>query len=248
MKYIKKNIFKILYATFIILGLWYLLSFIINKPIIPYPHKVIIYIFSKNIIDIFIHINYSLFRIVTGILFALIIGYPLGILMGFYDRIDKILSPIVYLTYPVPKIALLPIIMLLFGLGNLSKILMIVLIIIFQIILASRDGVKSIENGIYDTFISLGAKKIDFFTDIVFPATISKVLTALRIAVGTTISVLFFTETFGTEHGMGYYIMDSWMRYNYIEMYSGIVILSFLGLFLFILLDFFEFLLCPWNK
>ncbi|HBM80177.1 MAG TPA: nitrate/sulfonate/bicarbonate ABC transporter ATP-binding protein [Clostridiaceae bacterium] len=68
-----------------------------------------------------------------------------------------------------------------------------------------------------------------------------------RVALGTSVSILFFTETFGTEYGMGYFIMDSWMRVNYVEMYSGIVILSIMGFGLFTLVDFIERQLCPWK-
>jgi NitT/TauT family transport system permease protein len=187
-------------------------------------------------------------RILFGIISALMLGYPLGLLMGFYKKIDKFLSPIIYLTYPIPKIALLPIIMLLFGLGNLPKIIMIVLIIIFQIILAARDGVKEIDDEVYHTLFSLGAKNWEIFTNVVIPATISKVLTSLRIAIGTSISVLFFTETFGTEYGMGFYIVDAWMRFNYVEMYGGILVLSIFGLLMFFILDLLEWILCPWNR
>jgi len=64
----------------------------------------------------------------------------------------------------------------------------------------------------------------------------------------TAISVLFFTETFGTQYGIGCYIMDAWLRVNYLDMYAGIVVLSTMGLMLFILLDFAERRLCAWNR
>jgi NitT/TauT family transport system permease protein len=64
----------------------------------------------------------------------------------------------------------------------------------------------------------------------------------------TAISVLFFTETFGTQYGMGYFIMDAWMRVNYLEMYSGIVVLSVIGLVLFISIDFVERHMCSWQS
>jgi len=247
MNKIRDNFFKIIYALLVFLSIWYFAAFIINRPIIPYPHEVIYELFHSNS-NIFLHLNYSIMRIFFGIIFALLFGYPIGLLMGFYDKFDKFLSPIIYLTYPIPKIALLPIVMLLFGLGNLPKVIMIVLIIIFQIILAARDGVKEIDKEVYHTLYSLGANNREIFINIVIPATLQKVITSLRIAVGTSISVLFFTETFGTQYGMGYFIVDSWMRFNYVEMYGGILVLSFLGLILFFILDFIEWILCPWNR
>ena len=73
-------------------------------------------------------------------------------------------------------------------------------------------------------------------------------ITSLRVAMGTAISVLFFTETFGTKYGMGYFIMDSWLRVNYLDMYAGIVVLSLIGLFLFGFLDLVENYFCKWKK
>ena len=64
----------------------------------------------------------------------------------------------------------------------------------------------------------------------------------------TAVSVLFFTETFGTQYGMGYFIMDAWLRVNYLEMYAGIVVLSAIGLLLFGLLDALEYLTCRWQR
>lgn len=85
------------------------------------------------------------------------------------------------------------------------------------------------------------------FTEIIVPASLSKVLTATRLALGTAVSILFFTETFGTEYGMGYFIMDSWMRVNYLDMYAGIVVLSFMGFCIFTAIDIAENYICSWQ-
>jgi NitT/TauT family transport system permease protein len=147
----------------------------------------------------------------------------------------------------VPKLALLPIIMLLFGLGETSKLIMIVLIIVFQIIITSRDAVKGIPTEIFRSLQSLGASRRQIFTEIIIPAALPEVLTATRLALGTAVSILFFTETFGTEYGMGYFVMDSWMRVNYLEMYAGIVVLSFMGFCIFSLIDITEKYICSWR-
>ncbi|MBQ2010045.1 MAG: ABC transporter permease subunit, partial [Selenomonadaceae bacterium] len=143
------------------------------------------------------------------------------------------LSPLVYLTYPVPKIALLPILMLLFGVGESSKITMIFLIIVFQVVVAVRDGIRAIPKETLYPLYSLGATFRDIFFEVLWPASLPKFITAVRVALATAISVLFFTETFGTKYGMGYFIMDAWLRVNYLEMYSGNVVLSHIGLIMF---------------
>lgn len=236
-----------LYSLVLVIIIWQAVAWLLNRPIVPYPGAVFV-----NILQIFtrqmeVHMFYSLGRILAGIAISFLLGVSLGFLMGYFPRIDKILSPLVYFTYPVPKIALLPIVMLLFGLGEESKLIMIVLIIVFQIIITARDAAKNIPQEIFRSLQSLGASRRQMFSEIIFPASLPEVLTATRLALGTAVSILFFTETFGTEYGMGYFVMDAWMRVNYLDMYAGIVMLSFMGFCLFIILDMAENYLCSWR-
>ncbi|KAA6332004.1 NitT/TauT family transport system permease protein [termite gut metagenome] len=137
--------------------------------------------------------------------------------------------------------------MLLAGLGDVAKISMIVLIILFQIIINVRDSLKNIPRESFLIVTSLGAGQWDMFRHIILPAILPDLLSTLRVAVGTAISVLFVTETYGTDHGMGYFIVDAWMRINYTDMYAGIVILSMTGFSLFLFMDLLEAWLCKWR-
>ncbi|MDR0871916.1 MAG: ABC transporter permease subunit [Prevotellaceae bacterium] len=194
------------------------------------------------------HISASSLRIIEGIAIALAIGVPLGLLLARSPKINKIGNPLLYFTYPIPKLALLPLIMLLFGIGEAAKITMIVLILVFQIIVAVRDAALHIPREDFHVLTSLGASKGQMLRHIVLPAVLPELLTSLRIATGTAISVLFFTETFGTDKGMGFYIVDAWMRLNYSEMSIGILALSLLGVLLFFLIDLLEKWVCGWKK
>ncbi len=236
-----------IYGTVIFFVLWQAVASWVGLPIIPPPGIVMANLLQIFLPQIAIHGCYSLWRILAGVFLGVLIGIPLGLCMGYFPRWDKLLSPLVYLTYPIPKIALLPVVMLIFGLDELSKILMIFLIIVFQVIVAVRDGVKSIPKETYYPLYSLGAGYLDVFREILIPASMPKFLTALRVAMATAVSVLFFTETFGTQYGMGYFIMDAWLRVNYLEMYSGIVALSSIGLTLFSTIDYLERKLCSWQ-
>ena len=236
-----------LYSFIVVIVLWWAVAGILTLPIVPSPYKVFLTIMVIFKSKMEIHVMYSLGRILAGIIISILVGVPLGFLMGYFNRVDKIMSPLIYFTYPVPKLALLPVVMLLFGLGEVSKLLMIILIIVFQIIISSRDAVKSIPEETFRSLQSLGASKLQTFTEIILPASLPEVLTATRLALGTAVSILFFTETFGTEYGMGYFIMDSWMRVNYLDMYAGIVILSFMGFCIFTAIDIAEGYVCSWR-
>lgn len=234
-------------AAAFLTGVWFVVAQIVALPIIPSPVLV-----AENLADIFmkyiaIHSIYSLWRIGAGLLFAIGVGLPLGVIMGYFPKADRFLSPLVYLTYPIPKIALLPILMLLFGVGESSKIVMIFLIIVFQVVVAVRDGIRSIPKETLYPLYSLGASFRDIFFEVLWPASLPKFITAIRVALATAVSVLFFTETFGTKYGMGYFIMDAWLRVNYLEMYSGIVVLSMIGLILFTTIDLIEQHACHWQ-
>lgn len=240
------GLWYIVAAAFLTL-IWFIISQIVKLPIIPSPILVV-----ENLAEIFmqyiaVHSIYSMWRIGAGLFMAIAIGLPLGVIMGYFPKTDRFLSPLVYLTYPIPKIALLPILMLLFGVGETSKIAMIFLIIVFQVVVAVRDGIRSIPTETYYPLYSLGASFREIFFEVLWPASLPKFITAIRVALATAISVLFFTETFGTKYGMGYFIMDAWLRVNYLEMYSGIVVLSCIGLILFTTIDLIEKYACHWQ-
>ncbi|MEG2291532.1 MAG: ABC transporter permease [Clostridium sp.] len=233
---------------FIILNiLWYIFSIIMNSRIVPKPHEIYMYLPKLFESDFQVHIIASLYRVVIGLLIAFAIGTLIGLLMGYSKRVNKLLNPLIYFTYPIPKTALLPVVMTIYGLGDGSKITLIVLISVFPIIVSIRDAVSNITSENYNPLISLGASKIQLFNYVTIPAILPEILTNIRLAIGTSFSVLFFAEAYGTSEGLGYFIQDAWSRINYIEMYSGIVMLSFLGLILFILIDFIESIVCRWK-
>lgn len=197
-------------------------------------------------INLGIHAIASACRMLEGLFIALLIAVPTGLLLANYPKINKICSPLLYFTYPVPKLALLPVVMLLLGIGEAAKIAMIVMILVFQLIVSIRDAALHIPREDFHVLISLGANKRQILRWITLPAILPETLTAIRVAIGTAASVLFFTETFGTDKGMGFYIVDSWMRLAYGEMYAGIFVLSLLGFILFFTIDILEKRVCKW--
>ncbi len=234
---------------FIILNiLWYIFSLIMNSRILPSPLK--IYANLPNLLknNFYIHIFASLYRVGIGLLIAFIIGITIGLIMGYSDKVNKLLNPLIYFTYPIPKMALLPIAMTLGGLGDVSKITMIVLITVFPIIVSVRDAVINISKENYNMLLSLGAKRLELFYHVTFPSILPDILTNMRLSIGTAFSILFFSEGYGTSKGVGYFIQDAWSRINYIDLYSGILILSILGLILFILIDYIENIVCRWKR
>lgn len=228
--------------------LWYLLAVLIQSPMLVNPLTVYKTMGTSLQTGMWVHMSASLIRILEGLFLSLLIGIPTGLLMANYPRLNKVMSPLLYFTYPVPKLALLPVVMLLMGIGEWAKITMIVLILVFQIIVATRDATLHIPREDFHVFISLGARKRQMLRWVTLPAILPEILTALRVAIGTAVSVLFFTETYGTDRGMGFFIVDSWMRLAYNDMYTGILMLSLIGFVLFFLIDLLEEYSCRWKR
>ncbi len=245
---IKKYI-GVFIAIPILIFMWYMLYLIVDSRIVPNPFDVfkMLPIILKDE-ETFLHVAYSLSRVLIGLSISLVFGTFIGVLMGMNEKVDKVLNPIVYLMYPVPKLALLPTVILTLGLKESSKITMIILIVIFQIITAIRGAVINIPKSNYMYFNIMGANKIKTFMHVTAPIILKELFIILKISTGTAISVLFFTETYGTRYGLGFYIMDCFQTVDYVEMYAGIVILSSIGFTLFFLIDLLETIFTPWSK
>ena len=217
--------------------LWYIGALTVNSNALPDPIKVyqkMPQLIEKGLGE---HLLASSLRLLVGIGISMLVGTSIGLIMGKSKQANRILNPLIYFIYPIPKTALLPVLMILYGLGDVSKVTLIVLITVFQIIVAVRDSVMGIEPQYYHVLTSLGAGKIQKLVMVTLPAILPDLFTSLRLSVGTALSVLFFAENYGTKYGLGYYIQDAWGRLNYVNMYGGILALSFLGCSLFILLD-----------
>ncbi|GGM19656.1 ABC transporter permease [Paraliobacillus quinghaiensis] len=238
--------YKTVYATIFVILCWYLFHVIIQSNIIPNPFETILVFFQLLQDDLLLHVGVSFLRIAVSVLVAVILGGSLGLFLGLHEKYDLYFGPVIYLLYPLPKIAFLPVFMILFGLGNTSKIALITIIILFQILVTTRDSVKGLSKELFYSISSLGANKRQVYQHLVLPAVMPKLLTALRISVGTSISVLFFAENYATTYGIGYFIMDSWIRVDYVEMFAGIIAISLLGLLVFKAIDLLEAKLCKW--
>lgn len=231
-----------------LLLLWLLLSAAIGPRLLPWPWQVAAAFVAHLWPTLLLHILASLLRTLAGVGLAVAAGAPLGIWMGTSPRWDRVLAPLAYLLYPIPKVALLPLLLVILGLGEGSKLLLMFLILFFQVLVASRDAVRGIERQYVFSLASLAPTPWQQFRYLYVPYALPGILGAVRVGTGTALAVLFFAENYGTRWGIGYYIMDRWMRFMYPEMFAGIVGLALLGLGLFRALDWLERTLCPWKQ
>jgi len=241
------NVKEKFYGVVAVFVLWTLLYAFIGAQIVPAPW-IVIQTFMNLILNgkLGLHLLHSLYRITCGIALAVIVGVPLGLVTGMRVKVHKFISPIIYLLYPIPKIAFLPILMVLFGLGDLSKVILIFTIIVFQVFISTRDSVKEIPREFHYVTRSLKLDKMQIYKDLILPSAMPKIFSAIRVSLGISISVLFFGENYATTYGIGYFIMNSWIMVNYEQMFAGILALSFMGIILFQCLDLLERKCCKW--
>ena len=169
------SIFKKVVNSQIIIGFlsfvlfWEIIHLVIPTHTIPSPIETFSYLFTV-LGEIVLHSIGSLLRVLISILISLVIGIPIGILLGVNKRFNAAFSPFLYYMYPIPKVAFLPVFMLLFGLGNVSKVILIIFIIVFQIILSVRDGVRQIPTTYFKVMNSFSASNKQQYRYLIMPA------------------------------------------------------------------------------
>ena len=213
---------------------WQILSLIVNSPVLPSPLVVFPAFIRLMAGELGLHLLASSARVVSAIILAVVVAAPLGIAMGVLPTINRIFSPLINLIYPIPKIVFLPIIYVLVGVSDFSKVVLIALILFFQILVVVRDEAIDMDRDLILSARSLGAGRIALYLFIYAPGTLPGMLTSLRLSVGTAVAVLFIAEQSLTRYGLGYYIIvRTYQVLRYTEMYAGIVAISLLGLALY---------------
>lgn len=194
------------------------------------------------------HFVASGLRVLWGLLLSLTFAVPAGLVIGFERKLNQAMSPLIYLTYPVPKVVFLPILFVLFNLEDGSRIALITLVLSFQILLSARDAAQSIAPRHVLSVRSAGASRWQLYAHVVFPASLPAILTAARVSIGLAFATLYLAETFvRPRYGLGKYILENFQLNGYAKVTSGILVMGMLGFLFYILLDVLERLLCRWK-
>jgi ABC-type nitrate/sulfonate/bicarbonate transport system permease component len=238
----------LLYAVLVLIGLWHVAAILLNEPILPSPFQVARVFVRELGSGLLGHFLASLWRVLASTALAIALAAPAGLILGQSRRLDKIFAPMIYLLYPVPKVVLVPVVLLFLGIGDLPKIVIIFLILFFQILVLVRDQAAALRPELIQSVRSLGAGRRALFRFVYLPASLPAILTALRQSIGTAVAVLYVAELFATQRGLGYYIyLNGSTLFNYPAMYAGVVAMSLLGLGLYFTVDWLEHRLVPWQ-
>ncbi|MDR1577858.1 MAG: ABC transporter permease [Deltaproteobacteria bacterium] len=237
-------------------GGWTVLALAIGEGILPTPWAVAQDLWRRlGQVSFYQHLGVSFWRATAGFFLGLVLAIPLGWLMGGLKKVDDYLAPLLFLTYPVPKILFLPVLIVSLGLGEAPKIVLVAVTVGYQALVIIRDSVVNLDRSYGEAFAamwpthrSLAAKVLAKTRHVLWPACLPAVATATRLTSGTAVSVLFMAESFATDMGLGFIIMDAWGNLDLPRMFSGIVAMGLLGGFYYNLAKGLEKKLCPWVK
>ncbi|MDF2630470.1 MAG: transporter permease protein [Symbiobacteriaceae bacterium] len=190
------------------------------------------------------HFYTSLYRVTLSTVISLVVGIPWGLYLGRSG--GPIGNVLVYLLHPIPKVVFLPVIIVVMGIGDTSKIFLITLVILFQVVVTVRDAAAGVGQGLIRSVKSLGGSEWHIFRHVILPASLPGIFTALRLVTGTAVAVLFFAETYATKYGLGSLVWDAWSMRQYGLMFAGVMAMALMGFGFYVLLDWAERVICPW--
>lgn len=235
------------FAIAFILAGWQLTALAVHNAALPGPFDAIPMV-GQYFDELWPAFCVSLYRVVVAMALGTVLAIPLGLVCGRSPRVDAVFAPILYFLYPLPKVVLLPVLIVLMGLADAPKITLIALTVFFQVLVTVRDAAKSVPEESAVSMRSLGAGRLDIYRHAIVPATLPELFTALRISSGTAVAILFFAEGIAGSTGLGYFIVDSWALLSYPRMFAGIIAMALLGVILYELFDIAERRLTRWRR
>jgi NitT/TauT family transport system permease protein len=186
------------------------------------------------------NIGISLQRAFIGFALALVVAIPLGFLMGRYSTFEKVSDLLVQTLRNTSQFALLPVFILLLGIGEASKIAITFYSSIFFLLINTISGVKSVDPLLLKAARSMGTSDLDLFRKVILPASIPHIVAGARLAVKSSIFAVIGAEMLAAKSGLGYLIQNSQLMMETADMYAGILTMTFIGLIVNYLLVWFE--------
>ena len=171
----------------------------------------------------------SLYRALGGFAAAALVGIFLGVLMGRSKTIAGLLDPLFSGTYAVPKLALFPIFIFVFGIGSLSKVALVFLECLYPIVIMSYAGARSVNRVLLWSAQNMGASRADILRRVVIPATAPFIFAGFRVAVPVAMIVVVITEMVSSADGLGYLVIYSLSSLRTDRMLAVVVVIALLG-------------------
>ncbi|MCA9833333.1 MAG: ABC transporter permease [Thermomicrobiales bacterium] len=193
-------------------------------------------------------ITASLWRIFAGFVIGTVPGVLLGLAMGLWWPVRIFFMPLASAIYAIPKIAILPLVIIAFGIGELSKIMIVAISIFFMIALSTMSGVLAIDDQFHDVATNLGANRWQMIVTVALPGSLPAIFTGMRLALGFALIVIVGTEFLAAKEGIGFVIWQNYQILRIKEMFVGLIITGLMGWAMNLALDVVERYAIPWRS
>jgi ABC-type nitrate/sulfonate/bicarbonate transport system permease component len=244
---------KLVYGTVavvVVLVAWQIVASLRIKPevILPGPFDVadaFRQLFSTD--EIWTDLGTSGAEMLFGLLLATVVGLPAGLLIGWYRRLSWALGPFVSFLYSTPRIALTPLLIVWFGIGQTSKIAIVFLMAVFPIVINVTTGMQNLDPAMLRVARQFGASDVQVFTTIALPGTVPYIISGLRLAVGQALIGVFVCELSGATHGVGMLMNNAGQQFQTPVVFAGVFIFALTGVLLSWLLRLLERSVAGWR-
>ena len=224
---------KALISMLIIAFSWHFSSYfnIVDPFFFPSPFKIFKNTYLLVINDgLLIQVYHSMKRLFLAASVATPLGIGLAILMTHSKVMDDYINPLIAFSFPLPKVAIYPLLLLIAGIGDLSKVFLIGLGMFYLIFINTRMGLKRLMNGQAVEIVKIyKIRRVDYIYEFLLKGAQLEILTGLKLALNYGLTLVVVSEFSTSNNGIGYYIWRSWDQFKIINVYSGILILSVIG-------------------
>src|SRR5947207_14066640 len=179
--------------------------------------------------ELYGNIGASLMRSVPGFAIGAVLGSALGLAAGVSRVLDRMLSPMIFLSYPVPKIVMLPLFMLWFGIGDISKIMIIALACFYPAFINAYYGARATPRILVWSARNMGADDAQIFRRVVLPGALPQIFAGLRVSLALSFIVMFATEMINARSGLGHLIREAENGLRFDLMYVSLLAIAILG-------------------
>jgi len=190
----------------------------------------------------------SLRRLALGMLLGGVPALLLGLAMGISRPLRAAINPLISATYPIPKSAILPLVLLIFGLGETSKVVMVALGAFYPIVINTMVGVVNLDRIYLDVGHNFRASRWQVFRTIALPGALPSIMAGIKLAAGMGLILIAISEMVAANDGIGFMIWNAWQVLTVDTMYVGLLVIAILGFVFSVVLDEIERWLIPWKS
>ena len=196
--------------------------------------------------ELLYHTFISAQRILLGFLTGAVPGVILGLSMGLFPPVRASLMPMVAATFPIPKLAIMPLILIIFGLGEASKIFTIAIGVFYLVLINTMAGVLNIDDIYLDVAKNFGATPFQFYSTVAFPGALPMIFAGFKLGMGTALLLIVAAELSAAKAGVGWMVWRAYDMFDIEKMFVALITMAFLGYIFSYLLDMIERMVIPW--